>query len=141
MNGRLSVCIAFGLTAISVPAASQDIPNLVGTWKGTAQAVHIGATPYRGGEGGSANFSSNAIEFTYVIKEQQGNRFAGESSGGGAKETIIGALQPDNRGGIMLDNDGQYIFTMIDPNSMDVCYSHQYPMSKVVTCYRLVRSR
>jgi hypothetical protein len=34
-----------------------------------------------------------------VIKEQQGNRFAGESSAGKFKETIIGTLQLDNRAG------------------------------------------
>jgi hypothetical protein len=141
MNWRRSAGIAFGLAAFSVAAASQEIPNLVGTWKGTAYAVHVGLTPYRPGEANTANFSPNPIEFTYSVKEQHGNRFAGESSGGGTNETLIGALQPDNRGGIMLDNDGQYLFTMIDPNSMDVCYSHQYPMSKVVSCYRLIRSR
>jgi len=139
---RRSLILAFALiAATSLPAASQQPPNLIGTWKGTGYAVHIGPNPYRAAEGSGVNFPANGIEFTYVIKEQQGNRFAGESSAGKFKETIIGAVQPDNRGGIILDDDGQYVFTLIDPNTMDACYNHHYPTTKVVSCYRLTRPR
>ncbi len=51
-------------------------------------------------------------------------------SAGPVKETIIGAVQPDNKGGIFLDDDGQSAFVMIDPNAMDVCYHHRAPASK-----------
>src|SRR3954452_16440467 len=97
------------IAASSASAIPQDIPNLVGTWKGTGYAVHIGSTPYRSTNGNGAQFPDNGIEFTYVISDQHGNRFAGEATGGSYKETIIGALQPDNRGGVILDNDGQYL--------------------------------
>jgi hypothetical protein len=134
--------LAASLALMSSSAAlSQQAPNMVGTWKGTAYAVHIGSNPYRVAEGNGVNFPSNGIEFTYVIREQHGNRFAGELSGVKFKETIIGAIQPDNRGGIMLDDDGQYRFTLADPNTMDVCYSHLYPTSKIAACWRLTRSR
>ncbi len=137
---RAAALFAFGLlTAMALPAAAQEI-NLVGTWKGTASAVHIGATPYRAAEGAGVNFSEG-IEYTYVISQQKGNRFAGELSGGKIKETIIGAVLPDNRGGIILDDDGHNNFVMIDSNTMDVCYHHQKAASKVVACLRLTRSR
>lgn len=138
--------LALSLLAGTVlPAASQgankDTINLVGTWKGTGYAVHIGATPYRPGDGAGVKFPDNGIEFTYVISQQKGNRFSGEMSGGAAKETIIGAIQPDNRGGIMLDNDGHNTFVLIDPNAMDVCYNHQTPASKLVACLRVTKQR
>jgi hypothetical protein len=122
------------------PAASQQLPDLVGNWKGKLSAVHIGSNPYRVAQNPNVQFPSNEIEFTYAIKEQHGNRFAGESSGGNFKETIIGALKPDNKGGIMLDDDGRYDFTLVDPNTMDVCYAHQFPTSRIVTCFRLTRA-
>jgi hypothetical protein len=107
---------AFGLlAAMSLPAAAQQVPDMVGTWKGKASAVHIGSNPYRVAQGNGVQFPANEIEFTYTIKEQHGNRFAGESAGVDYKETIIGALQPDNKGGIMLDDDGRYDFTLPDP--------------------------
>lgn len=139
---RRLLILACGLiVSMSLPATAQQPPNLVGTWKGMGNVAHIGPTPYRAAKGSGANLPANDIEFTYVITNQQGNRFAGESSAGKFKETIIGAVQPDNRGGIMLDDDGQYFFTLVDPNTMDVCYNHHYPTSKAVGCFRVTRSR
>jgi hypothetical protein len=142
MFHQRSLLVAAALiAAMSLPAAAQQPPKMVGTWKGTGNVAHIGPTPYRAAEGTGVNLPANDIEFTYVIKDQQGNRFAGEASAGKFKETIIGAVQPDNRGGVMLDDDGQYLFTLIDPNTMDVCYNHHYPTSKAVGCFRVTRSR
>lgn len=138
---RVSI-LALSLLAVTTPAVSQDAINLIGTWKGTGYAVHIGATPYRSVDGAGVKFPENGIEFTYVIKEQKGNRFAGESSVGAVMETIIGAVQTDNRGGMMLDDDGQYTFVLIDPNAMDLCYNHHSEAGKkLVACFRATRSR
>lgn len=135
-----SLGLACGLVLTPLPALSQQV-SMVGTWKGPAHAVQIGSSPYRPVTGTGVTFPDNAIEFTLVIKEQHDNRFAGESVAANIRETIIGALQPDNRGGIILDNDGQYTFALIDPDTIDVCYSHLYPSSKLAACYRLTRSR
>lgn len=123
---------------VTTPALAQDVPNLVGTWKASALAVHIGATPYRGADSSNVQFG-NAIEYTYTITEQRGQRFTGKMSGGRFSETIIGALAPDNRTGMMLDDDGQYRLTLIDPNTIDMCYTHLYPTSKVVACFQAKR--
>jgi hypothetical protein len=123
---------------VTTPALAQDIPNLVGTWKGSALAVHIGATPYRSADSANVQFG-NAQEYTYTITEQRGQRFAGKMTGGRFTETIIGALAPDNRTGMMLDDDGQYRLTLIDPNTIDMCYTHLYPTSKVVACFQAKR--
>jgi hypothetical protein len=134
--------LAFGFFAsVAPPAAAQQVPDMVGTWKGMLTAAHIGSNPYRVAQGNGVQFPPNEIEFTYIIKEQHGNRFAGESSGGNYKETIIGALRPDSRGGIMLDDDGRYDFTPVDADTMDACYAHQFPTSRVVSCFRATRSR
>jgi hypothetical protein len=61
MNWLRSAGIAFGLAAFSVAAASQEIPNLVGTWKGTAYAVHVGLTPHRPGEANTTIFRQTQL--------------------------------------------------------------------------------
>lgn len=137
---RVFVFAAALVAATALPALAQQPANMVGTWKGTGYAAHVGPSPYRPADGAGAKLPDNGLEFTYVIKEQKGNRFAGESTAGTVKETIIGAVQMDNRGGIMLDDDGQYAFVMVDPNTMDVCYSHHATANKLVACLRLTRS-
>lgn len=137
LDRRALVLLPFLLAA--TPALGDEIPNLVGTWKATAYAVHLGSNPYRPTEGTGANFPEAALEFTFIVSEQHDRRFAGELNGGDFKETFIGMLQPDNGGGIILDEDGRYDFTLRDANTIESCYAHSYPKSKVVACYSLIR--
>ncbi|ANY83858.1 hypothetical protein BB934_37210 (plasmid) [Microvirga ossetica] len=86
------------------------------------------------------NFSTTLIEFTYSITEQKGNVFAGTSGAGTFSETLIGAISPDNRSGVMSDDDGQYTFTIRDSNTLDICYQHSFPTSRVAACWTIKRS-
>jgi hypothetical protein len=79
---------------------------MVGTWKGDAMAVFTGANPYRASEGMDANFPEDAIEFTFEVTRQEGNRFTGKSSGGVLNESFVGAISPDNERGLMLARRG-----------------------------------
>lgn len=134
-----SAVLCVGLTASGL-AQDKEVPNLVGTWKGKALAVHIGATPYRTAESDAVQFSPNEIEYTYEITQQQDTRFAGKMSGGKFQETVIGMLSPDGNTAMMLDDDGQYSMKLIDPNTIDMCYTHLYPTSKVVACLQIKRT-
>lgn len=121
---------------VASSASAQTPPNLVGTWKGKAEAVIIGPNPYRVTESPGPNFGG-MMEFTYIIKQQQGVRFTGELSAK-VTETVIGTLRPPEfRSGIMLDNDGEYDFTLRNPTTMDVCYRHTNMTSKAVACFTL----
>ena len=135
-----AVTAVSALTVLAVaPAAADDAPNLVGTWKGETQAVHIGPNPYRIPETNGANFPDNFIEFTYVVTQQEGTRFAGHTEGK-FTEDFIGMLKPpEYRSGIFIDDDGQYDFTLRDDKTIDMCYWHQYSTSKVVACWTLTR--
>jgi hypothetical protein len=120
-------------------ASAQTPPNLVGTWKGKAEAVFIGPTPYRVADGWGPNFGGE-IEYSYVVKEQRGTRFTGEQSAGKVTEMIIGTLRPPEfRSGIILDHDGESDFTLRNATTMDVCYRHTNMTSKVVACFTLVK--
>ncbi|QFR34506.1 hypothetical protein [Ancylobacter sp. TS-1] len=119
-------------------AQAQEPPNLVGVWKGTAQAVGIGPTPYRLPDGPGPVFFDQNMEFTYTVTEQHGARFIGTMASGSGKETIIGALQPPSfTAGVMLDDDGRYSVNVRDAGTIDVCYDHLYPKNKVVACFTL----
>lgn len=129
------LCAAVMVAAGS--ASAQTPPNLVGTWKGKAEAVYIGPTPYRVAEGMGPNFGGQ-IEYSYIVKQQQGARFAGEQTAGKVTETIIGALRPPEfRSGTILDHDGESDFTLRNATTMDVCYRHINLTSRVVACFTL----
>ena len=142
---RRACGLAIILAAIAIgptdPAQAQSAPNLVGTWKGQAQAVFLGTNPYRATQNKGANFSKDVREFTFVIKEQHDNRFSGESTEGKRKEQLIGAISSDNRTGIVLDDDGRYLITIRDSDTINSCYSHANPKSKVVACYAWKRQK
>ena len=123
------------------PAAAQQAVDMVGTWKGKATAAHLGSNPYRDTKGNVVNFPDEILEFTFVIKEQKGNRFGGTSTAGGRSETIVGALSPDGTNGLMLDDDGQYMMTIKDQNTINVCYFHANSSGRVVACYPLNRAQ
>jgi hypothetical protein len=121
------------------PVMAQDMPNVVGTWKGEAQAVQIGPNPYRVPDSDGAHFADQLIEFTYVVTQQEGARFAGHTEGK-FTEDFIGMLKPpEYRSGMFIDDDGQYDFTLRDDTTIDMCYWHQYPTSKVVACWTLTK--
>jgi hypothetical protein len=131
-----AICVAAVISAAPF-ASAQTPPNIVGTWKGKAQAVFVGPTPYRVSEGSGPNFGGE-IEYSYVVKQQQGARFSGDQSAGKVTETIIGALRPPEfRSGIIIDHDGESDFTLRNATTMDVCYRHINLTSKVVACFTL----
>ena len=125
---------------VSSPVGAQSAPSLVGTWKGMAQAIHMGVNPYRAPASSAPVFSASPMEFTVTIVDQKDNRFTGKKSAGDRTETLIGAISPNNQSGVMLDDDGQYLFTLRDPNTLDVCYNHLNTSGKVVACYTWKRS-
>jgi hypothetical protein len=145
MSRSVRLACSVAVSGVLAAAATEDAraadpPNLVGTWKGTAYAVHVGSNPYRVAEKTGPNFPENGIEITYAITEQHGNRFAGTATGGRYSETLIGAISPDNRSGFFLDDDGECTFTVRDADTLDACYRHSFPTSRVAGCWELKRA-
>jgi hypothetical protein len=50
MKGAFRVAVLAAATWIAAPAEAADIPNLIGEWSGTAEAVVIGSGGYRPGK-------------------------------------------------------------------------------------------
>ena len=114
---------------VSGPAISADEPSLVGTWTGQRDRI----AEVEGRRGGLA---------TLVITEQQGNTFAGRlkrsNPTGDEEEPLWGAFTPSGRLMMGSDDEGTYIFQLIDQNTLDYCYSETGSSPRSV-CARLVR--
>lgn len=116
---------------LTTPLIAADQISFLGTW--TGQRDRIGKV--EGRRGGLA---------TLVVTEQQGNTFVGRlkrsNASGDEEEPLWGAFTPDAKLMMGADDEGTYIFSLIDPNTMDYCYSETGKTPKAV-CARLIRQR
>src|SRR5215467_492850 len=124
--GSLTVVVALSASALAAEA-----PSLVGTWTGQRDRI----AKVEGRRGGLA---------TLVITEQQGNTFAGHlkrsNPTGDEEEPLWGAFTPGAQLMMGADEEGTYIFRLIDANTLDYCYTEAGPSARAV-CARLTRER
>jgi hypothetical protein len=115
---------------VATPALSADV-SLVGTWTGQRDRI----AKDEGRRGGLA---------TLVITEQQGNTFTGRlkrsNSTGDVEEPLWGAFTPGAKLIMGSDDEGTYIFSLINRNTLDYCYSETGRSPRAV-CARLTRQR
>jgi hypothetical protein len=113
----------------ATPALGADTVSLTGTWTGQRDRI----AKVEGRRGGLA---------TLVITEQQGNTFVGRlkrsNSTGDEEERLWGAFTPGAKLMMGADEEGTYIFSLIDQNTLDYCYSESGPGPRAV-CARLTR--
>jgi hypothetical protein len=114
---------------VSTQAFSANSFSLVGTWSGQRDRI----AKVEGRLGGLA---------TLVITEQQGNTFTGRlkrsNSTGDEEEPLWGAFTPGVKLMMGSDDEGTYIFSLIDQNTLDYCYSETGRSPRTV-CARLTR--
>jgi hypothetical protein len=115
---------------IATPALAQDV-SLVGTWTGQRDRI----AKVEGHRGGLA---------TLVITEQQGNTFTGRlkrfNATGDEEEPLWGAFTPGGRLIMGTDDEGTYMFSLVDTNTLDYCYTETGRSPRAV-CARLTRQR
>jgi hypothetical protein len=116
---------------IATPVLSAESVSLVGTWTGQRDRI----AKVEGRRGGLA---------TLVITEQQGNTFVGHlkrsNVTGDEQEPLWGAFTPGAKLMMGSDEEGTYIFSLINRNTLDYCYSETGPSARSV-CARLTRRR
>ena len=115
---------------VATPAFAQDV-SLVGTWTGQRDRI----AKVEGRRGGLA---------TLVITEQQGNTFTGRlkrsNATGDEEEPLWGAFTPGGRLIMGTDDEGTYMFSLVDANTLDYCYTETGRSPRAV-CARLTRQR
>jgi hypothetical protein len=123
------LCSAVFAVLVSTPVLGEGSVSLVGTWTGQRDRI----AKVEGRRGGPA---------TLVITEQQGNTFVGRlkrsNPTGDEEEPLWGAFTPGARLMMGADDEGTYIFSLIDQNTLDYCYSETGRSPRSV-CARLTR--
>jgi hypothetical protein len=126
---KTAICALVVAAALATPALGADGPSLVGTWTGQRDRI----AKVEGRRGGLA---------TLVITEQQGNTFAGHlkrsNPSGDEDEPLWGAFTPGGHLIMGSDDEGTYIFSLVDPNTLDYCYTEAAPSPRAA-CARLTR--
>jgi hypothetical protein len=116
---------------IATPVLGADSVSLVGTWTGQRDRI----AKDEGRRGGLA---------TLVISEQQGNTFSGRlkrsNPSGDEEEPLWGAFTPGAKLIMGSDDEGTYLFDLINRNTLDYCYSETGKTPRTV-CARLTRKR
>jgi hypothetical protein len=144
-------CFVFAvalLGAAGTAAIAQDaIPDLKGTWTGKGKAVVFGNNPHHSGTQMPTDPPRvREIEATHTVEGQDGRVAWGRSSSGAAdtKEPFAWAIASDNRTIMGADLDGYFRITLISPDRMEKCYTHNGTgptRSVVATCYMIERKR
>lgn len=142
-------CFVFALALLGAAAATahaQDaIPDLKGTWTGKGKSIVFGTNPHHPGTQTAADPPRvRDIEATYVVEGQDGRLAWGKSSSAVAKtqEPFAWAIASDNKTIVGADMDGYFRITLISPDRMEKCYTHNGTSpthSVVATCHVMDR--
>jgi hypothetical protein len=136
------------LCAGAISARAQDaIPDLKGTWSGKGKAIVFGTHAHHPGSQTTADPPRvRDIEATHTVEGQDGRLAWGRSSSAVAdtKEPFTWAIASDNKTIVGADMDGYFRITLISPDRMEKCYTHNGASpsrSVVATCYMMDRVR
>lgn len=147
----VSAGFAISTVLLLVPAAAtraQDaVPNLKGTWSGKGKAIVFGNNSYHPGPQTPADPPRmHEIEATHTVEGQDGRLVWGRSSStiADTKEPFVWAISGDNKSIVGADMDGYFRITILSPDRMEKCYTHNGTgptRSVVAACYEINRVR
>jgi hypothetical protein len=120
----------------TTPSQSTDNPvveaadfSIVGTWTGHRERI-ASTEGYRNGDA------------TLIVDAQEGLTFTGEivftTPEGDQTQPLVGAMTPGGTTMMGADEEGTYVFTVVDDNTLDYCYS-EHGEGYRTTCARLTR--
>ncbi|WP_027184975.1 hypothetical protein [Desulfovibrio inopinatus] len=121
------------LPVIPTLAAEQStgagaIPDITGVWTGTSDAVVVGKLAHTE-ESNIPKFLH--VDFTLTIDKQDGRAFHGSKSSSKAKEQLVGVIDETTMDLYMADEDGVFIGSLRDQDTMIVKYLEPGKASKV----------
>jgi hypothetical protein len=134
-------------TAGTAAHAQDAVPDLKGTWTGKGKAVVFGTHAHHPGTQTPTDPPRvREIEATHTVEGQDGRVAWGRSSSAVAdtKEPFAWAIASDNRTIVGADLDGYFRITLVAPDRMEKCYTHNGTgptRSVVATCYMMERKR
>ena len=87
--------IAALLAPATVASAQTDVPDLKGSWSGTAEIVHRSEVAEHIDPTAKPSFPT--LPFTITIEQQEGHGFAGSLASARASDPLIGMIRSDGR--------------------------------------------
>lgn len=141
-------CFGFALVlfgTVTAALAQDAIPDLKGTWSGKGNAIVFGSNPHHPGSQTATDPPRvHEIEATYIVDGQDGRLAWGRSLSAVAdtKEPFAWAIASDNKTIVGADMDGYFRITLVSPDRMEKCYTHNGTSpsrSIVATCYFMDR--
>jgi len=145
MTNVWSVGLAFAMVLAAGAAQAQaQVIDLKGTWTGVSEAILEGPAAHHGrpdAAGAGSRFKLSQQPFTYTIEGQDGRRFWGKVSSPVATERVIGSLSVDGKSIYMVDDDGMVDGTVVNADTLDLCYRHVARESSLVACLRVARKK
>jgi hypothetical protein len=139
--------LILAVVAAATAARAQDaIPDLKGTWSGKGKVIIFGGHTHHPGVSLDSPPTVRDIEMTLLVEGQDGRLAWGRSSSANAdtKEPFAWAMSSDNKSIIGSDTDGSFRITLLAPDRMEKCYTHNglSPSKSIVAgCYQMERVR
>jgi hypothetical protein len=137
--------LVLAIVSAAMAARAQDgIPDLKGTWVGKGKVIIFGGHAHHPGTGPDSAPTVRDIEMTLLVEGQDGRLAWGRSSSAKAdtKEPFAWAISSDNKSIIGSDTDGSFRITLLSPDRMEKCYTHNglSPSKSIVAgCYPMER--
>ena len=131
--------IAALLAPATVASAQTVVPDLKGSWSGTAEIVHRSEVAEHVAPTAKPSFLT--LPFTITIEQQEGRGFVGSLASARASDPLIGRIRSDGRRLHMVDNDGTLTGELLGPDEMELCRTEVTPHSMNVYCATLTRRR
>ena len=131
--------IAALLAPATVASAQTAVPDLKGSWSGTAEIVHRSEVAEHVDPAAKPSFLT--LPFTITIEQQEGRGFAGSLASARATDPLIGRVRSDGRRLHMVDDDGTLTGELVGPDEMELCRTEVTPHSMNVYCATLTRRR
>jgi hypothetical protein len=141
MKGLAIVSALLGFTTAAL--AQDGVPDLKGTWSGKGKTVVFGNDQYNPGQQTTSDPPRvRDIEVIYTIDGQDGRLVWGHASSRAVdtKEPFAWAISSDNKTIVGSDTDGSYIITVLGPDRMEKCYTHNgtSPSHSIVAACHIV---
>jgi hypothetical protein len=144
MKAFVALSALLGLTAAA--QAQDGVPDLKGTWSGKGKSVVFGSNQYHPGQETTKEPPHvGEIEVIYKVDGQDGGLVWGHASSSAAdtKEPFAWALASDNKTILGSDSYGSYLITVLGPDRMEKCYTHNgtSPSKSIVAGCQIVERK
>jgi hypothetical protein len=142
------LAVALVLMGVVTVARAQDaIPDIKGAWSGKGKSIVFGNNPHHPGAQTVASPPRvREFDFTFVVDGQEGRLAWGHSlsTAASTNESFAWAIAADNKSIIGADTDGYFKMTILSPDQIEMCYTHNgmSPSGSIVaTCYVMERAK